>query len=82
MTGKRIKSRIAVKRIAPVGDDPTRVRLTFNFDTKSLGPERTQRIWQGVGMIIAGVLDEDEVREFQRKIAAMQKKQPLKRGTK
>lgn len=77
-----MKAKIAVKRIAPEEvTEPTRIGLNFDFDTTRIGPERTLQVWQGVGMIVAAVLDENELREFQQKLLTAQK-QAKKRGTK
>jgi hypothetical protein len=44
--------------------------LKFSFDPKVIGPERTAKIWEGVGQILANILERNE---YPRALAQLEK---------
>lgn len=41
-----------------------RVNLSFGFDPKTLGDERSDQIWFGVAQIVQALLEPDEIPDF------------------
>lgn len=56
---------INVTRAPSDANDPwTRLELSIQFDTARIGKRRAKRVWQGIAMIVNGVLEPEEQREF------------------
>ena len=56
---------INVTRAPSDANDPwTRLDLSIQFDAEAIGKRRARAVWQGIAMIIKGVLEPEEQREF------------------
>ncbi len=56
---------------ARITTDPgVRISLTIAFDSDKIGPERTAKVWDGLGAAIAAALDPDQASAFREQLEA------------